>query len=95
MPAYIVLFTQMSLFYASLHCIVYPNVSFLCQLTYSMTRFAVYDMGKKNLTKNGREMPFYEKVLLAGSAGAMGGFVGTPADLVNVRQVLVQISMHL
>lgn len=50
-----------------------------------MTRFAVYDVGKKAMTREGREMPFYEKVLLAGSAGAMGGFVGTPADMVNVR----------
>lgn len=55
------------------------------QLTYSMTRFAVYDIGRKALTKDGRPMPFYEKVLLAGTAGAMGGFVGTPPDMVNVR----------
>lgn len=45
----------------------------------------MYDIGKKAMTKDGRDMPFYEKVLLAGSAGAMGGFVGTPADMVNVR----------
>lgn len=50
-----------------------------------MTRFAVYETVKKQLTVDGRSMPFYEKVLLAGIAGAMGGFVGTPADLVNVR----------
>lgn len=50
-----------------------------------MTRFAVYDIGRKALTKDGRHMPFYEKVLLAGTAGAMGGFVGTPPDMVNVR----------
>ena len=30
-------------------------------------------------------MPFYQKVLTAGVAGMSGGFVGTPADLVNVR----------
>ncbi|KAL4239739.1 hypothetical protein ACF0H5_000542 [Mactra antiquata] len=61
------------------------SASVLRQLTYSMTRFAVYDIGRKALTKDGRQMPFYEKVLLAGGAGAMGGFVGTPADMVNVR----------
>lgn len=30
-------------------------------------------------------MGFMGKVLLAGTAGAFGGFVGTPADMVNVR----------
>ena len=30
-------------------------------------------------------MPFYEKVLVGGLAGCLGGFVGTPADLINVR----------
>lgn len=30
-------------------------------------------------------MGFGGKVLLAGAAGACGGLVGTPADLVNVR----------
>jgi len=61
------------------------SASILRQLTYSLTRFAVYDIGRKARTTDGRIMPFYEKVLLAGSAGAMGGFVGTPADMVNVR----------
>lgn len=58
------------------------------QLTYSMTRFAIYETVKKRLTKDGQAFPFYQKVLLAGFAGATGGLVGTPADLVNVRQVL-------
>ncbi|KAH3864141.1 hypothetical protein DPMN_027155 [Dreissena polymorpha] len=57
----------------------------LLKLTYSMTRFAVYDFGRKSLTRDRRAMPFYEKVGLAGLAGAMGGFVGTPADMINVR----------
>jgi len=30
-------------------------------------------------------MPFYQRVLLASVAGAAGGFVGTPADMINVR----------
>ena len=30
-------------------------------------------------------IPFYQKVLIAGVSGAFGGFVGTPGDLVNVR----------
>lgn len=61
------------------------SASILRQLTYSMTRFAMYETGKKYLTADGKQMPFYQKVLLAGVAGASGGLVGTPADLVNVR----------
>ena len=50
-----------------------------------MTRFAMYETVKKHLQKDGQTMPFYQKVLLAGVSGATGGFVGTPADMVNVR----------
>lgn len=37
------------------------------------------------MTKPGENIPFYKTVLLASAAGAAGGFVGTPADMVNVR----------
>ena len=50
-----------------------------------MTRFAIYETVKKQLTKDGTPMPLYQKVLTAAIGGATGGFVGTPADLVNVR----------
>lgn len=30
-------------------------------------------------------MPFYQRVLLASVAGAAGGYIGTPADMINVR----------
>lgn len=30
-------------------------------------------------------VPFYKRVALAGLAGACGGFVGTPGDMINVR----------
>lgn len=61
------------------------SASILRQLTYSMTRFAVYETVKKRIVADGGQFPFYQKVLLAGISGAMGGFVGTPADMVNVR----------
>ncbi|KAB7503294.1 Mitochondrial dicarboxylate carrier [Armadillidium nasatum] len=44
------------------------SASLLRQVTYSTTRFAIY-----------------ERALIAGIAGACGGFVGTPGDMVNVR----------
>lgn len=30
-------------------------------------------------------LSFLQRALLAGFAGAMGGFVGTPGDMINVR----------
>lgn len=37
------------------------------------------------MTTPGENIPFYKTVLLASAAGATGGFVGTPADMINVR----------
>lgn len=61
------------------------SASLLRQLTYSMTRFAIYETVKDSVSEPGRPMPFYQKVLLGSVAGACGGIVGTPADMVNVR----------
>ncbi|XP_013402834.1 mitochondrial dicarboxylate carrier [Lingula anatina] len=61
------------------------SASLVRQLTYSLTRFAIYETAKKKLTEDGRQMPFYEKVLVAAVAGSTGGVVGTPGDMVNVR----------
>ncbi|KAK2585646.1 hypothetical protein KPH14_010267 [Odynerus spinipes] len=61
------------------------TASLLRQLTYSMTRFGAYEVGKQTIEQSGNPMPFYQKLLLAGGAGAAGGIVGTPGDLINVR----------
>lgn len=61
------------------------SAAILRQGTYSTTRFAVYDFGKKTLGSNTKDMPFIQKIALAGFSGFFGGVVGTPADLVNVR----------
>lgn len=58
------------------------SASLLRQMTYSTTRFGIYEVGKQNF---GNDLGFLGKVALAGFAGACGGIVGTPADLVNVR----------
>lgn len=57
------------------------------QVTYSTTRFGIYEVVKQQLTagNTGGNIPFYQKVLLAGVSGAAGGFVGTPGDMINVR----------
>lgn len=58
------------------------SASLLRQLTYSTTRFGIYEVGCQSLPK---DSGFAAKILLAGVAGAAGGFIGTPADMVNVR----------
>ncbi|NXQ31884.1 DIC protein, partial [Alaudala cheleensis] len=62
----------------------------LCrQMTYSLTRFGIYETAKNHLSQGKQgPPPFYQKVLLAAVGGFTGGFVGTPADMVNVRSVL-------
>uniref|UniRef100_UPI00398F3721 mitochondrial dicarboxylate carrier-like isoform X1 n=2 Tax=Pristiophorus japonicus TaxID=55135 RepID=UPI00398F3721 len=59
----------------------------LCrQMTYSLTRFAIYETARDRLNSgNNQPLPFYQKVLLGAFGGFAGGFVGTPADMVNVR----------
>ncbi|XP_076326411.1 mitochondrial dicarboxylate carrier-like isoform X3 [Tachypleus tridentatus] len=61
------------------------SASLLRQLTYSTTRFGIYEVVKQSATKPGEPLPFYKKVIFAAISGAAGGFVGTPADMVNVR----------
>ncbi|OQR67338.1 mitochondrial dicarboxylate carrier-like [Tropilaelaps mercedesae] len=61
------------------------SASILRQLTYSTTRFGIYEVARAQVAKPGENMAFHEKVGLAAIAGASGGFVGTPADMVNVR----------
>jgi len=62
------------------------TASLLRQLTYSTTRFGIYEVSKQYVGgSNMDQIPFYQKALLAGVSGAFGGFVGTPADMINVR----------
>ncbi|CAH1238580.1 mitochondrial dicarboxylate carrier-like [Branchiostoma lanceolatum] len=63
------------------------TASVMRQLTYSMTRFAIYETAKQKLSEHsgGANLPFYQKVMLASLGGFCGGVVGTPADMVNVR----------
>lgn len=58
------------------------SASLLRQLTYTTTRFAVYETAKKQATS---DLNFLQKMGLAGIAGACGGVAGSPADLINVR----------
>lgn len=61
------------------------SASLLRQLTYSTTRFGIYESLKQSLQSSGHHVNFGTMVLIAGASGATGGVIGTPADLVNVR----------
>ncbi|XP_078509962.1 mitochondrial dicarboxylate carrier [Lissotriton helveticus] len=73
------------------------SASLFRQLTYSMTRFAIYETVRDRLSKNNNgPLPFYQKVMLGAFGGFTGGFVGTPADMVNVRmQNDMKLPAHL
>uniref|UniRef100_A0A669BFU7 Solute carrier family 25 member 10 n=1 Tax=Oreochromis niloticus TaxID=8128 RepID=A0A669BFU7_ORENI len=63
----------------------------LCrQMTYSLSRFAIYETVRDKMKrKNKGPMPFHQKVLLGAFGGFTGGFIGTPTDLVNVREQIL------
>ncbi|MFH4975401.1 hypothetical protein AB6A40_002110 [Gnathostoma spinigerum] len=61
------------------------SASLLRQLTYSTTRFGMYETIKKQFPGDSTTIPFYQKAFIAGFSGACGGVVGTPGDMVNVR----------
>lgn len=61
------------------------SASLLRQLTYSTTRFGMYESIKASLGQEKGPLPFHQKVALAAVSGACGGLVGTPGDMVNVR----------
>lgn len=51
------------------------TASLFRQLTYSTTRFGLYEILKQSITDDPTKLPFYQKVLLAGISGAAGGFL--------------------
>lgn len=76
------------------------SASILRQLTYSTIRFGIYEVTKQHLLNKNYEnnninsnqlnlkqniLPLYKRMAIAAFAGAIGGLVGTPADVVNVR----------
>lgn len=61
------------------------TASLLRQLTYSTTRFGMYEVAKQQIAPHGEQIPLVQRILIAGVSGAAGGLIGTPADMVNVR----------
>ena len=52
------------------------SASLMRQLTYSTTRFGIYDTAKQYVSPNGEPISFLQRVGMAASAGACGGVIG-------------------
>lgn len=61
------------------------SASLMRQLTYSTTRYGLYEVVSAELKKTNDPLPFYQKICIGAVAGFLGGIVGNPADMVNVR----------
>jgi len=57
------------------------SASMLRQYTYTLSRFGIYTVGSGMMDTS----TMGRKTLLAAIAGGIGGYVGAPADLINVR----------
>lgn len=69
---------------------IYPGLSasILRQMTYSLTRFGVYDTLKERFSVGlapGETLPAWKMAVAASIAGGLGGIAGNPADVVLVR----------
>ncbi len=61
------------------------SASLLRQLTYSTTRFGVYEELKETFTSARTTPSFPTLVAMASTSGFLGGVAGNPADVLNVR----------
>lgn len=62
------------------------TASLLRQATYSTVRFGVYEYLKEEYQKNNSQMPTTAALLpMSMVSGALGGLVGNPSDVVNIR----------
>ncbi|KAK7544242.1 mitochondrial carrier domain-containing protein [Phyllosticta citribraziliensis] len=61
------------------------SASLLRQITYSTTRFGVYEQIKTYLTTPTSSPSMPTLIAIASTSGFMGGIAGNPADVLNVR----------
>jgi len=61
------------------------SASLFRQGTYSTSRFAIYDVMKHKASPNGEPISTPVRLAMSMVAGAFGGAIGTPGDMVNVR----------
>ena len=61
------------------------SASLLRQITYSTTRFGVYEELKSRLTSSTKNPSLPTLIAMASTSGLLGGIAGNPADVLNVR----------
>ncbi|RAL17808.1 putative mitochondrial dicarboxylate carrier [Aspergillus homomorphus CBS 101889] len=61
------------------------SAAILRQMTYSTTRFGIYEELKNYFTTPGSTPGFLTLIGIACTSGLIGGFAGNPADVLNVR----------
>jgi len=61
------------------------SASLLRQITYSTTRFGVYEELKSDFTTSASKPSFPSLIAMASTSGFLGGVAGNPADVLNVR----------
>ncbi|KAF1989042.1 mitochondrial carrier [Aulographum hederae CBS 113979] len=61
------------------------SASILRQMTYSTTRFGVYEELKSRFTTPTSKPSFLSLVAMSSTSGFLGGIAGNPADILNVR----------
>ncbi|KAI9770789.1 MAG: Mitochondrial dicarboxylate transporter [Geoglossum simile] len=61
------------------------SASLLRQMTYSTTRFGIYAEIKQRFTTDKKSPRFLSLVAMSSVSGFVGGVVGNPADVLNVR----------
>lgn len=61
------------------------SASLLRQGTYSTARFGVYEWMKESFTSSNTPPPMYVLLPISMFAGCIGGIIGNPADIVNIR----------
>lgn len=61
------------------------SASLLRQITYSTTRFGIYEELKSDFTTHTSSPSFPTLIALASTSGFLGGVAGNPADVLNVR----------
>ncbi|KAK5707042.1 Mitochondrial dicarboxylate transporter [Elasticomyces elasticus] len=61
------------------------SASLLRQITYSTTRFGVYEELKEVFSSGVQQPSFPALIAMASTSGFLGGIAGNPADILNVR----------
>jgi len=61
------------------------SASLLRQITYSTTRFGIYEELKSDFTTPSSKPSFPTLIAMASTSGFLGGVAGNPADVLNVR----------